>query len=348
MTPSPLGLGLGIGWRPALASLVLRRPDLGFVEILAEAHPPRRPLPLALVEAGRRGLPIIPHGVGLSLGGAELPDLHRVRFLAALAERVGAPLVSEHVAFLRSAGVEAGHLLPVARTRNSLEVLIENVNWVVERLPVPLAVEPIASLFDWPEAELSETEFLCELVERTGVFLLLDVANVYANARNRGFDPKAFLEALPLERVAYVHVAGGVERGSLYYDTHAHPVPEAVLELLDGVAERQALPGAMLERDENLPPTPALDAELDAIKAAARPLEVGDLSNWRYLSPHAPSQRRSPPPPAARENLGQSQAALVRALVDGAPCPSGFEPAHLAAAAAVLRSKRAHRALAVG
>jgi uncharacterized protein (UPF0276 family) len=348
MTPAPPRLGLGIGWRPALASLVLRRPDLGFVEILAEAYPPGRPLPLALVEVGRRGLLIIPHGVGLSLGGAELPDPHRVDFLAALAERVGAPLVSEHVAFVRAAGVEAGHLLPVPRTPASLEVLVENVNWVVERLPVPLAVEPIASLFEWPEAELSETEFLRELVERTGVFLLLDVANVYANARNRGFEAEAFLEALPLERVAYVHVAGGVERGHLYYDTHAHPVPEGVLELLDGVAQRQTLPGVMLERDEDFPPTPALDAELDAIQAALSLPERGDLSNRRRLSRHAPRQRRSSAPAAARENLGHDQAALVRALVDGAPCPSGFEPAHLAAAAAVLRTKCPHRAPAVG
>ena len=334
------GLGLGIGWRPALAPLVLRRPDLGFVEIVAEAHPARRPLPLALVEANRRGLPVIPHGVGLSLGGAEPPDPQRVESLAALARRVGAPLVSEHVAFVRAGGVEAGHLLPVPRTRASLEVLVENVNAVVERLPVPLALEPIASLFDWPDAELAETDFLSELVERTDTFLLLDVANVYANALNRGFDAEAFLHRLPLERVAYVHVAGGGRRADLYYDTHADPVPPEVLGLLDKVCGRHPLPAVMLERDEAFPATPVLEAELDAIRTAAR------LPERRSTVPASFGtdvvRRRRPSAPSwARDRLTQDQAALVRALVDDGPAPPGFDPDHLAAAAAVLRTKRA-------
>lgn len=348
MTAVQPQLGLGIGWRPALASLVLRREDLGFVEILAEAYPATQALPLALVEAGRRGLAIIPHGVGLSLGGAERPHSQRIAFLASLADRVNAPLVSEHVAFVRAGGVEAGHLLPVPRTRASLEVLIENVSAVVEQLTVPLALEPIASLFDWPDPELSEAEFLCELVDRTEVFLLLDVANIYANAQNRGFDPTILLDALPLERVAYVHVAGGMKYGGLYHDTHAHAVPEGVLDLLDRVSRRQHLPGVMLERDEAFPPTPAIAAELDAIKAAGRLAEPMQPRRRRCFQRHAPASRSLHAAASAREDLARDQAALVRALVTAGPHPSGFDPAHLAAAAAVLLAKRAHRAPQVG
>ncbi len=79
-------------------------------------------------------------------------------------------------------------------------------------LPVPLALEPIASFLDWPGDELDEASFLAELLDRTGALLLFDVANLYANARNPGADPTDVLDRLPLERIAYVHVAGGVER----------------------------------------------------------------------------------------------------------------------------------------
>ena len=108
------------------------------------------------------------------------------------------------------------------------------------------------------------------LLERTGALLLLDLANTYANARNHGGDPLAFLDALPLERIAYVHVAGGVERDGLYHDTHAHPTPPAVLELVAELCARRDPPGVMLERDDAYPPEADLDAELDAIAAATR------------------------------------------------------------------------------
>jgi uncharacterized protein len=118
--------------------------------------------------------------------------------------------------------------------------------------------------------ELDEAAFLTELLDRTGALLLLDVANLHANARNHGGDPLAFLDALPLERIAYVHVAGGVERDGLYHDTHAHPTPDAVLDLVAELCSRRDPPGVLLERDDDYPPEPELTAELDAIAAAAR------------------------------------------------------------------------------
>ena len=151
---------------------------------------------------------VIPHGVRLSLGGADKPDRRRIAHLARVAELLDAPLVSEHVAFVRAGGTEAGHLMPVPRTREALQIVAENVRQAQQQLPVPLALEQIAALVDWPEAELDEAAFLCELLDRTGALLLLDVANLYANARNHRYDPLSFLDRLPLDRIAYVHVAG--------------------------------------------------------------------------------------------------------------------------------------------
>lgn len=262
-------LGLGIGWRPELALAIDRHPGLGFVELTVENHDPRRPLPEAVRQLMARGVRVVVHGVSLSLGGAEPLDAARLDAMASLARRTAAPLVSEHVAFVRAGGVEAGHLLPVPRTRESLEVLVENVRVARAALPAPLALENIATVVEWPDAGVGEAEFLAELLERTDSRLLLDVSNVHANARNHGLDPLAYLERLPLHRLAYVHVGGGVEREGVYHDTHAHRVDPVALDLLEELAARVEVPGAMLERDDDFPPPEELAAELEAIRAAA-------------------------------------------------------------------------------
>lgn len=268
MSAGSLELGRGIGWRPELADFIARAQGLGFVEVVAESLDPARGIPEALADLRARGVAVIPHGLKLSLGGAEPPEPERLAFLRAVAESLDSPLVSEHVAFVRGGGREAGHLLPVPRTRDSLETLVENVETAQAALGVPLALEHIAALLEWPDPELDEGSFLAELLERTGALLLLDLANLYANARNHGFDAAAFLDRLPLERIAYVHVGGGVERGGLYHDTHADPVQPGVLELIEQLAALAPRAPIMLERDDRFPSDDDLAAELSAIEAA--------------------------------------------------------------------------------
>jgi uncharacterized protein (UPF0276 family) len=209
----------------------------------------------------------VPHGVTLSLGGAERPDPVRLAHLARCAVTLGAPLVSEHLAFVRAGGLEAGHLLPVPRTREVLDVITENVRIAQAELPVPLALENVAALLSWPEDELTEAEFLAGLVERTGVRLLVDVANLYTNRVNHGLDPASVLDAVPAESLAYVHVAGGRLVDGLWHDTHADPVPAEVLDLLEALCERADPPGVLLERDGAFPSASALGAELGAVRA---------------------------------------------------------------------------------
>lgn len=274
---------VGIGWRPEIAGVIADlRP--GFCEVIVESVPIRRgkarPDP-ALADLPARGVPVVPHGVALSLGGAEPVQPARVRRLTACAEALAAPIVSEHVAFVRAGGVEAGHLLPVPRTREALDALTRNIRRTQQELPVPLAVENIASFIEWPESNLTESEFLSELVERTAVLLVLDVANVFANARNRGRDPHRELARLPVEQVAYSHVAGGHERGDFYHDTHTARTPPEVLDLVTALRERVDTP-FMLERDGHYPPAAELFDELDAITAAAgtAPITTGAREAW--------------------------------------------------------------------
>ncbi len=275
---------LGLGWRREIAGVIADlRP--GFCEVIAESVPIRgrraRIDPL-LADLRDRGVPLVPHGVALSLGGVDPLEPGRLRRLRACAEAFRAPVVSEHIAFVRAGGIEAGHLLPVPRTREALAVLARNISRAQDALPVPLAVENIAAFLRWPEDEYTEAEFLTELLDRTGVLLVLDVANVYANARNRGRDPHEELARLPADRIAYSHVAGGSESGGRYHDTHLDPVNAGVLALVTDLRERADVP-FMLERDGCYPPAGELFDELDAIAAAAGCAPVTDRARreWR-------------------------------------------------------------------
>ncbi|GGP73241.1 DUF692 domain-containing protein [Saccharothrix coeruleofusca] len=259
-------LGVGIGWRPEIDLTVERLPGVDFVEVVAENLRPDH-LPESVVLLRERGVPVLPHAVSLSLGGADPVDPARVAHLGALAEVLDAPLVSDHVCFVRAGGLDSGHLMPVPRTREALDVLVANVRAAQADLPVPLALENVAALLDWPGGELTEGRFLAELVARTDCLLLVDVANLHANARNLGTDVDRFLDEIPLERLAYVHVAGGVEHQGVYHDTHAHAVRPEVLEVLARLRERVDPPGVLLERDDDYPADAELAAELAAIRA---------------------------------------------------------------------------------
>ncbi|POX48995.1 endonuclease [Streptomyces sp. Ru71] len=348
-------LGTGIGWRPEIAEAVERMPGIDWVEVVAENVCPGH-LPESLRRLRERGVTVVPHGVSLGLGGADRPDAHRLAALAERAEALGSPLVTEHIAFVRAGGeltasplLEAGHLLPVPRTRDALDVLCENVRIAQDALPVPLAVENIAALFAWPGEELTEGQFLYELADRTGVRLLIDVANLHTNHVNRGEDPAKALADLPVEALAYVHVAGGVERDGVWHDSHAHPVPQPVLDILTDLASRTSPPGVLLERDDNFPEPAELERELASIRRAVRrgrtaadapgasrdPRPDGGREPAHAAAPHEPV------PGATRARLGLAQAALLSALVAGTPVPEGFDRARLKVQARALAAKRA-------
>ena len=266
--------GIGIGWRPEISGFVESLSHIGFVEVVAEAISHR--LPDSLVRLIDRGVPIVTHGTRVSIGSADALEPQRVSQFVEAAALAGAPLVSEHIAFVRAGGVEAGHLLPLPRTKEAVAAVTRNVAVLQQELSVPLALEPIAAIFDWPEAELTEAQFLTEILDRTGCSLLLDVANVYANAINRGEEPTALLDELPLERIAYVHMAGGSEGrdaegnpDGIYHDTHTDAVPPEVMSLLVELTERRRPPGVMLERDGYYPPADELRAELNALADAS-------------------------------------------------------------------------------
>ncbi|MFJ8859293.1 DUF692 domain-containing protein [Streptomyces sp. NPDC102451] len=337
-------LGIGIGWRPEIADAVEALPGIDWVEAVAENLCADH-LPESLVRLRERGVTVVPHGVSLGLGGADRPDPDRLAGLAARAELLGTPLVTEHIAFVRAGGpltaspvLEAGHLLPVPRTWDALEALCENVRIAQDSLPVPLALENIAALISWPGEELTEGQFLAELVERTGVRLLIDVANLHTNHVNRGEDPATALDELPVEAIAYVHVAGGVEKDGVWHDTHAHPVTRPVLDVLSELRSRVDPPGVLLERDDDFPPAEELAGELTAIRSTlAAAATTPGAARRRPVRHPEPAVRTA----GARDRTAVAQTALLSSLVAGTPAPDGFDHRRLGVQSRALAAKRA-------
>lgn len=255
--------GVGLGWRRELATSLLAAPrTVGFVEVIAEscfaASSLRRE-----VQALAEVWPVLPHGIKLSLGSADGIDDERARKLGALARSLRAPLVSEHVAFTRGAGRDIGHLTQLPMSRAAVAVVARNVGRTRRYLPdVPFLLENPAWTLRWPDDEMGEGDFFHEIVAATGCDLLLDIANVYANALNSGQDPVSLLRSYPLSRVAMVHIAGGAYRDGFYVDTHCHATPPAVMAMLAEVVRVAGPVPVVLERDGRYPPFSALAAEL--------------------------------------------------------------------------------------
>jgi uncharacterized protein (UPF0276 family) len=213
-------------------------------------------------------IPLTAHGVGLSIGTDEPLDLAYLDRVAAVVERLEAPAYSEHLAFTRVPGRELANLLPLPRTEAVAESIITKVRTVQSRVAAPFLLENISYVFEWPDSKLSDAAFLDLICRETGAGLLLDIENLHLNASNHGFDPYAFLDALPAHLVKEVHMAGGVtvEEDFLdrpfHADSHSHPMPDATLDLLRHVLRRQTPATIILERDDRLD---AVDEILDDV-----------------------------------------------------------------------------------
>jgi len=264
-------LGVGIGYRePFRTGLFLNRRAADFLEITADHYFDANDEKLAELDLLAAHFPLIPHGLNLSLGSAEGLDRPYLEQFAALVRKLQPPWWSEHLAFTRAGGRDIGHLAPVPFTREALAVVVRNIQEAQRAIAVPLIVENISFTLTWPGAEMTEAEFLTRLVSETGCGLLLDVTNLYINARTHGYDPRVFLEKLPAASIVQLHYVGEEElRGGLV-DSHARPTTPPIWELLEQVLAFAPVKGAILERDECLPPFEELLPELDRAREIGR------------------------------------------------------------------------------
>lgn len=234
------------------------RPDV--VELMAEHFlaPDRR----ARAREVARRWPVIAHGIDASLGtDVEWPAADFDRRADFLAD-VRAEWFGEHVAFTRVPGRNLGHLAPLPFTPEAVRVVSRNACRLRDRIPCPLILENIA-FYTPPAGSMTETEFLRAVLDETGCGFLLDLNNLYANSVNHRTDARAMLDALPLDRVVEIHLAGGTWSRSTFLDSHATAVGDPVWSLLEDAIARCRPKAVILERDADFPGAAALGAELD-------------------------------------------------------------------------------------
>lgn len=210
--------------------------------------------------------PFVCHGLCLSVGGPAPLDETFLRGLKAFMAEHGMALYSEHLSYCGDDG-HLYDLMPLPFTEEAVHHAAARIRRVQDILEQRIAMENI-SYYAAPGQEMAEIDFLNAVLAEADCDLLLDVNNIYVNSVNHGYDARAFLKAIPAERIAYLHIAGHyVEAEDFIVDTHGAPIVNPVWELLDQTYRWFGVQPTLLERDFNIPPLPELLAEVDAIRA---------------------------------------------------------------------------------
>nr|WP_238704616.1 DUF692 domain-containing protein [Pseudomonas nabeulensis] len=269
MTHSSLPCRAGLGLKHEHFVEVLDTlPDIGFFEVHAENY---------MVAGGpfhhylgliRERYPLSVHGVGLSIGGEGPLDREHLARLATLIERYQPHSFSEHLAWSSHGPVFLNDLLPLAYDSATLQRVCEHVDQVQSTLKRTMLLENPSTYLQFQRSTLDEADFISDIIRRTGCGLLLDVNNVYVSCINHQRDPRSYLDALPLQAVGEIHLAGFAEDTDslgdrLLIDDHGAPIDNAVWQLYEQVLSRIGPVATLIERDNRLPAFPVLQAEAE-------------------------------------------------------------------------------------
>ncbi|HEY9685582.1 MAG TPA: DUF692 domain-containing protein [Coleofasciculaceae cyanobacterium] len=265
-------LGVGLGLRRQLFPDIKANHDrVDWLEIITENYMGkggrRRQI---LDEALELGFPIVPHGLTLSLGGTDPFPKDYLQELAALLEKLNSPWFSDHLCFTSHQGMQFYELMPLPYTWEAVHHVVQRIRFIQDRFGIPFLIENASAYALLGKPEMTEGQFIGEIVERSGCGLLLDVNNVYVNARNFNTDPLTFLAQIPMERVVQLHMAGHRRDAAFIVDTHGEAICEEVYDLLSEVLKRTQPCGILLERDSNIPALSELQGEMVRIRRIAR------------------------------------------------------------------------------
>ena len=263
-------LGIGIGLRtPHINHILNETPPVAWFEIISENFMGDGGQPAETLARIMDHYTVVQHGVGLSIGSPQGLEPEHLRRLKALLRRTGSPWFSDHLCWGSVDGRVSHELLPLPYTDGALAVCVENAKRVQGETEVPFIVENVSSYMEFKASTMPEWEFLGRVADRADVGILLDVNNIYVSSVNHGFDPLEYLENIPHERVAQIHIAGHTRIGALIIDTHDHPVIDPVWDLYDRAIELCGATPTLLEWDAQIPCFEVVHAE--ALKATERP-----------------------------------------------------------------------------
>ncbi|GGO51331.1 hypothetical protein SAMN05444398_101703 [Roseovarius pacificus] len=257
----------GVGYKPQhFADIIADARPVEWLEIHAENYMGDGGRPLAQLRHLSERFAVSVHGVGLSIGGEGRLDPDHLSRLRHLCDWLQPASFSEHLAWSTHDSHFLNDLLPLPYTQATLTRIVDHIDEVQETLGRPMLLENPSSYLAFDESTYAEPEFLSEIARRTGCGLLLDVNNVFVSATNLGLDPRAYIDAFPLERVGEIHLGGHDEDqddhgAPLLIDSHGQEVADPVWALLDYTLDRMGKRPLLIEWDANVPDWPVLAAE---------------------------------------------------------------------------------------
>jgi uncharacterized protein len=247
-------LGVGIGLRRELAQdIKANRQLIDWCEVITEHYINTTPERLEQIRAFAKTMPVVPHGIDLSIGTDMSIEEEYLAGLETLVETVDAPWFTDHLCFTRTQDFNIGQLTPLRFSDEVVQIVVDKAKQVKRRIGRPFLLENITYYFTIPGGEMTEPEFITRVLEDADVGMLLDVCNLYINATNHDYDPYKFLRSIPLDRVVQLHLAGGFKHNNKWIDSHSYPVHQEVFELLEFIVAHAPVKGILLERDDNFP-----------------------------------------------------------------------------------------------
>lgn len=261
-------LGVGVGLRTVHYPHILEaKPDVDFFEILSENYMDTGGRPLWVLDQVAERYPIVMHGVSMSIGSVDPLNFTHLTKLKKLAARTKAHWVSDHLCWTGVAGRNTHDLLPMPLSEAALRHVVARVKIVSDFLERPLILENASTYAEFTSSSMTEWEFFARLMDEADCGMLLDVNNVYVSSFNHGFDPVAYLDAVPPERVVQYHLAGHTNKGTHIIDTHNDYVIDEVWKLYAHSVRRTGNVATLLEWDADIPAFDVVHAE--ALKARA-------------------------------------------------------------------------------
>jgi len=264
MTPfDKPNLGLGVGLRTVHFGHILnKKPKVDWFEIVTENFLDTEGRPMWVLDQIAERHPIVVHGVSMSVGSPDPVDRSFLAKIKALAKRVRAVWVSDHVCWTGVAGRNLHDLLPMPYSEEALRHMVKKIRQIQDILERPLVLENPSSYVEFASSTMPEWEFIARMAEDADCGLLLDVNNVYVSSFNHGFDPETYIRAIPPERIAYFHVAGHTNFGTHILDTHIGPIIDPVWKLYRLAHEQTGGRSTLLEWDEEIPTCPVVHREV--------------------------------------------------------------------------------------
>ena len=259
--------GIGIGLRiPHYQHIFERKPVVAWFEIISENFMIDGGRPLAVLDQILQRYRVVQHGVSMYFGSAGPLNRDHLRRLKTLVKRTKTPWLSDHLCWGSVDGRYSHDLLPMPYTFEAAEVTARKIREARDFLEVPICVENVSSYAEFHISEMTEWEFLNEVVERADCGILLDVNNIYVSSQNHDFNPYDYLNSVPTERVGQIHIAGHSKFEKYILDTHDHAVIDPVWQLYEAAIRRVGPTATLLEWDDRIPTFDEVHAE--ALKAA--------------------------------------------------------------------------------